>query len=578
MRGVLLTSEEMPAPAPCGRADIPAGVTGSLFDRGSSAGIYVDSLGIEKDMLAHINFIMGAPGTGKTTALKDIWDKLNPSHADSLSFYTTYSRSMAKAARGILGGDKAHVGTLHSVCTRLLGWSASKGGDKGDFLTDAHMIEFAQRYNIQKKSRVRPWEEEADGDQHDELGQILMAWGVARNQVPPANPNDWDSGTGRDLGLLLHHYSMFKLEKGGKKDYDDILEEVVRLEEEAGSQGPLPACDLLLIDEAQDLTPLMWRLVDLWAAKSRVVVIAGDDDQSIGGYRGVHVDDYLNRIRGRGSDSRLFILDRSYRLSQNILMHARRTIDGISSGRVKKDVSPRAEGGKVEYARSLRSLMESGGRKLILCASGTLMREVSDIVEKEFPDVVLMAVNPKHQGRLTWSERMIELTNIIAQFPNLTREQFSYLVAYLPASGILRRGVKASVKERRFFSDEHSHQTRLDQAGADMTQMLSAFQGNPDREQLIRQLDYPGKKKEMMLKWVGRTISRENFIQIDTYHASKGLESDAVGLVLDIGSRWIKQQTVDPDSVRRLLYVARTRAKSYHVEISLSLGQGRWLF
>ena len=81
-----------------------------------------------------------------------------------------------------------------------------------------------------------------------------------------------------------------------------------------------------------------------------------------------------------------------------------------------------------------------------------------------------------------------------------------------------------------------------------------------------------------MLRWIGREITDECLVHIGTYHAAKGLEADTVGLVLDIGKKWLEQQTANPNGVRRLLYVARSRAKNYHVEVSLGIGEGVWSF
>ena len=43
----------------------------------------------------------------------------------------------------------------------------------------------------------------------------------------------------------------------------------------------IPAFELLIIDEAQDLSDLQWKLVNRLVAKAKQVVVAGDDDQAI---------------------------------------------------------------------------------------------------------------------------------------------------------------------------------------------------------------------------------------------------------------------------------------------------------
>ena len=61
----------------------------------------------------------------------------------------------------------------------------------------------------------------------------------------------------------------------GAIDYADMLERSI--EESAG----LPDFDLLIVDEAQDLTPVQWDLVKILISRSKRTYIAGDDDQAI---------------------------------------------------------------------------------------------------------------------------------------------------------------------------------------------------------------------------------------------------------------------------------------------------------
>ena len=52
---------------------------------------------------------------------------------------------------------------------------------------------------------------------------------------------------------------------------------------------------MLIIDEAQDLVPLQWRMVkEVLVPNSKEVFYAGDDDQAIYGWMGVNVRRFLN--------------------------------------------------------------------------------------------------------------------------------------------------------------------------------------------------------------------------------------------------------------------------------------------
>ena len=60
-------------------------------------------------------------------------------------------------------------------------------------------------------------------------------------------------------------------------------------------EGTSPKFDLLIIDEAQDLAPLQWRMVkEVLVPNSKKVYYAGDDDQAIYTWMGVRVSDFLN--------------------------------------------------------------------------------------------------------------------------------------------------------------------------------------------------------------------------------------------------------------------------------------------
>ena len=50
----------------------------------------------------------------------------------------------------------------------------------------------------------------------------------------------------------------------------------------------------MFIDEAQDLSPLQWKLYDKLKEKSKDVYLAGDDDQAIFAWAGADVNRFIN--------------------------------------------------------------------------------------------------------------------------------------------------------------------------------------------------------------------------------------------------------------------------------------------
>lgn len=102
-------------------------------------------------------------------------------------------------------------------------------------------------------------------------------------------------------------------------DFDGILERVaVALTENndlAARIGNL--YDEVLIDEAQDLNPLQWSIIDALVAHTRVFMV-GDDAQSIYGFRGADFES-IHSFTSRVPSGTVLRLEQNYRSTQAIL-------------------------------------------------------------------------------------------------------------------------------------------------------------------------------------------------------------------------------------------------------------------
>ncbi len=104
-----------------------------------------------------------------------------------------------------------------------------------------------------------------------------------------------------------------------------------------------PQFDVVIIDEAQDLSWLQWKMVERIAANSKRVYIAGDDDQAIFTWAGARPDFLMNM------DGTRTVLNKSYRLPQLIHDKANQLINRIKH-RVDKEWSARSEDGQLNYS------------------------------------------------------------------------------------------------------------------------------------------------------------------------------------------------------------------------------------
>ena len=74
----------------------------------------------------------------------------------------------------------------------------------------------------------------------------------------------------------------------GKLDFVDMIERPI-------AQGEGQGLEVLIVDEAQDLAPLQWRMVhEVLKPRAKRIYFAGDDDQCIYSWMGVDVRDFLN--------------------------------------------------------------------------------------------------------------------------------------------------------------------------------------------------------------------------------------------------------------------------------------------
>ena len=89
-------------------------------------------------------------------------------------------------------------------------------------------------------------------------------------------------------------------------DFTDMVEKYI-------TEGLAIPFKVLMVDEAQDLTPLQWDLVVKLAGSVHRVYIAGDDDQAIYEWNGADVS-YFQNFPGRK-----LILKKSVRLNKNII-------------------------------------------------------------------------------------------------------------------------------------------------------------------------------------------------------------------------------------------------------------------
>jgi uncharacterized protein (TIGR00375 family) len=224
--------------------------------------------------------VIAGPGTGKTKTLVERIAYLirdagaDPADITAVTFTNKAAAEIktrvTRRLRGLAGLKQIQMGTFHSLAWQIL--NQNPAGPPWQLL-DRSTAETLIQEVLQ------------EGQLPFSLREATRQLGLIKNQLRGEEP----AGMTSQLRQLYQAYQQ-KLELFQRLDFDDILIKTVELWETAPQWlEPLRRrFTNLLVDEFQDVNPLQYRLVTLWAADSRSLMVIGDPNQSIYGFRGSH--------------------------------------------------------------------------------------------------------------------------------------------------------------------------------------------------------------------------------------------------------------------------------------------------
>jgi DNA helicase-2/ATP-dependent DNA helicase PcrA len=332
---------------------------------------------------------------------------------------------------------------------------------------------------------------------------------------------------------------MYEEFKRGKNllDYSDMLLEVHKTQLN-------PDARLLFVDEFQDLTPLQYEIVKLWKHGKDEVILAGDDDQTIYSYAGASPKFLIKE--SKGADNTI-VLKESHRLPRRVLTLSQAFIKQ-NKIRHEKDIKPAGDlSGEVKFISTDEALKYiENKRTFVLFRTNKQAREFCDTL-------VLSGIpfrNIKTIG--SWTSKLISINNMLQLiinseqgFPSKDARQF-FLA--LPSKDFLKHGFKVYIKK---YNEETITQKQLLSAGASSR----IFQ--MDKNKIVNVLKITERQKEILERHNRHTEGVQLFV--DTIHASKGKEAEAVFVCTDT-LKFI-EKTDDPEEERRVMYVGITRPK-----------------
>jgi DNA helicase-2/ATP-dependent DNA helicase PcrA len=298
-----------------------------------------------------------------------------------------------------------------------------------------------------------------------------------------------------------------------------------------------PSFDVVFIDEAQDLSPIQWKMFDILNDKSKDIFIAGDDDQAIFAWAGADVNRFIDQ------PAKEEVLQQSVRIPQAVQEISNIILDRIQGNRKEKIYFPKKDDkgnviqGKVESIFNFDNLDISNGKWLILTRTVYRALEISKQLKENnlyYKNTFGKSYNSKlYKSVLKWTSLTEGNEISIADCKDI----YEYLEQQFDES---KFGNKLTVKmEDLGFSKD--------------IKWYDAFvNADPNEEFYIRSMLSNGEK-----------LSEEPRIEVSTIHAAKGGECKNVILVLD-NARKIRESTAEnvdkQDEEHRVWYVGVTRS------------------
>ncbi len=225
--------------------------------------------------------LLAGPGTGKTLTLTRhicylVLDKeLSPESILAITFTRAAARELRQRVAAALGENQSpRISTLHSFALRQLLKNATIINDLPQPLRIAddweeHNIVLPDLKDLSKLQRT--------SDAQDLLNQLSADW-----QSLTADESDWDEKFPDPgfLGSWQQHRSIY-----GYTLRAELVYQLKRTLEQRGDFELESPIEHLVIDEYQDLNRCDLAVVNQIATRGTELFVAGDDDQSIYGFR-----------------------------------------------------------------------------------------------------------------------------------------------------------------------------------------------------------------------------------------------------------------------------------------------------
>jgi DNA helicase II / ATP-dependent DNA helicase PcrA len=298
--------------------------------------------------------VLSVAGSGKTMVLTErvihlIEHGFDPARLLAITFAKKAALEIQSRLKKRLNGngDRALVCTFHSLGYRIL--KAENSASIG-----LRLVQNGDQLKLFREAMQKVGME-------DDPALLMSKVSLAKNDL--ISPADLERSEKKKDKQLAKVYSCYELLKRRNRllDFDDLLylpyqllkshEEILERYQNRFQQ--------ILIDEFQDSSKVMVELVKLLSQPHRNVWLAGDDDQSIHGFRGARSDIFVSFGKECGAGAKTITMSNNYRSTGNIIKAANNLISHNNIRVAKQMVTDNREGEEIEILEADTEIAEA---------------------------------------------------------------------------------------------------------------------------------------------------------------------------------------------------------------------------
>jgi DNA helicase-2/ATP-dependent DNA helicase PcrA len=314
--------------------------------------------------------VLAGAGSGKTRVLTTRIARLieehgvDPRHILAVTFTNKAAGEMRERVARLLGEAPAGMwaGTFHAIGARVLRHEASYAGRSASFTiydeedSIAAIKRAMERLNISTKQYSPKAIRAAISDAKNALVSVKEYTSLAMDPLSRAAAQVY-----AELERVLR--------EGNAADFDDLLVLPVRILQENPDRLAVyrERFKFILVDEYQDTNRAQYQLIKLLGGEHGNVLVVGDDDQSIYGWRGADIRNILD-FEKDFPEAKVVRLEENYRSTPQVLDLANVVISANKSRRGK----------------TLRATREAGEKVVVVACADE--RDEGDFVAEEILD------------------------------------------------------------------------------------------------------------------------------------------------------------------------------------------------